>query len=256
MKYKLVISDVDGTLITPCEQPAGNPPQNLINMVDKIGDLGVRFTVSTARSLSWVENLVKGLKLKTPLILDNGAKIYDPVSDRYLRETYLDRTIANSVIQLLQREGNIKISVVDDGVRLYDVSKITKWKLSKIMVLGIIPKKAKEIYNLLKDIGGISVTRSVSGTGSTSQSIHVTDKDATKEKAVEYIYNVLGIKKAETIGIGDSLNDLSMLKVCGVKIAMGNSLTEVKEIADFITEDYKHDGVIRALEKYIINENI
>ena len=51
--------------------------------------------------------------------------------------------------------------------------------------------------------------------------------------------------------IGDSENDLSMLKVAGVSVAMGNATPEVKEQADYITADNQHGGVAQAIYHFI-----
>lgn len=71
-----------------------------------------------------------------------------------------------------------------------------------------------------------------------------------KGAAVRYLSEYLDIPIEDTIAIGDSENDLEMLKAAGVGIAMGNSYDHVKEAADDITKSVYEDGVYHAFRKY------
>ena len=57
----------------------------------------------------------------------------------------------------------------------------------------------------------------------------------------------LGIDRADTFAVGDSVNDLAMLEYAGVGIAMGNGSTEAKAAADYVTADLQDDGIYRAM---------
>lgn len=252
-KYKLVIADIDGTLIPPSELPASRPSERLISDVKYITQKGIIFSLASARSLPWISEIIKPLNLKSPVILDNGARIYDLGKKDFIWNSFIPKVKAEEIFALLKKEKDIRIFATDDGIRHSDLSKITGWKISKILVLGITPQKADYLFGLIGKLSGISATVSVSGTGDKSRSIHITNLDATKKTAVERIRKILNIKKAETIGIGDSYNDLPLLSACGLKVAMGNSVNELKKIADYITSSYNEDGVARVLEKFIID---
>ena len=72
----------------------------------------------------------------------------------------------------------------------------------------------------------------------------------TKGTAVHYLSDYLGVSAENTIAIGDSENDLEMLKAAGIGIAMGNASDYVKETADDITRSVEEDGVYHAFVKY------
>ena len=78
------------------------------------------------------------------------------------------------------------------------------------------------------------------------------DGSISKGSAVLHLAKTLNIDKEEIMCIGDSENDISMLKVAGLSIAMGNGDDLVKEIADFITDTNNNDGVAKAIEKYVL----
>lgn len=79
----------------------------------------------------------------------------------------------------------------------------------------------------------------------------VTNKNANKWEAIEFLIRKLDIKENEVICIGDNMNDLKMIKNAGLGIAMKNSAIEKQNIADYITEDNNSDGVGNAIYKYI-----
>lgn len=254
MKYKAVIADVDGTLITPGEYPAKLPSTRLRKTVMAAQKLGVCFSLASARSLFGVQNIIDGLNLETLIILDNGAYIYDCKTKKYLWESYIPKTIARTILADLVLDKALKIIVVDDNVRLEDLSKIKKWKISKIVVLDVTPEKAEKLHQKLKINPATHVTKSVSGVEPPTESIHVTNADATKQVAVVKFAEMLGISTREIIGIGDSYNDFPFLMACGLKVAMENATVDIKEIADYIAPSYDKDGVADVIKKFILKK--
>ncbi|WP_072525073.1 HAD hydrolase family protein [Clostridium sp. Marseille-P3244] len=81
----------------------------------------------------------------------------------------------------------------------------------------------------------------------------VYSKEATKGNALAALAEHLGIRKEEIACIGDGENDLSMFRVSGLKIAMGNGVPELKEQADHVTGTNRHKGAAEAIKKYILS---
>lgn len=79
----------------------------------------------------------------------------------------------------------------------------------------------------------------------------ITNENANKWSAIEYLIKLLEITKEETICIGDNINDYEMVKNSGLGIAMKNSALEKEKIAKYITEDNNSNGVGNAIFKYI-----
>lgn len=78
-----------------------------------------------------------------------------------------------------------------------------------------------------------------------------TAKGVDKAKAIDSSLPKLGIKKDEMMAFGDAQNDISMIKYVGLGIAMGNATEETKAAADYITLDNEHDGIAKALYKFM-----
>lgn len=254
MKYKAVIADVDGTLMEPGEIPSPVPSQALIKAVRQTQKKGVVFSLATARSLLGIKNIIDAFKLSSLLILDNGALIYDVRKKRYVWESYLEKNDAIKTLNILKEDKSLRVFIVDDGNRLHDRKLITKWKISKIVVLGVTPQRAEKLFQKLKRIPTIHVAKSVSGLTEKNESIHITNSTATKQIAVSKFAHILGISPAEIIGIGDSYNDFPLLMACGLKVAMANATPDIKAIADYIAPSYKDDGVAKVLEKFILKK--
>lgn len=70
----------------------------------------------------------------------------------------------------------------------------------------------------------------------------------TKKHAVELVLDHLGKSKQDAIAFGDAKIDLSMFEACSFTVAMGNGGKEIKEAADYITDDVDHDGLMKAFQ--------
>ena len=77
-------------------------------------------------------------------------------------------------------------------------------------------------------------------------------RDCTKASAMDVALDYLGIKKENSVAIGDSSNDIEMLKNAGIAVAMGNAEEAVKNIADYVSIDCDDGGVGYAIEKMLM----
>lgn len=78
----------------------------------------------------------------------------------------------------------------------------------------------------------------------------------TKEKAISVVCEAYHIDISDVVAFGDDYTDMGMLKMCGIGVAMGNAIQEVKDIADDITLTNEEDGVAAYLEKRILSSAI
>ena len=90
---------------------------------------------------------------------------------------------------------------------------------------------------------------------SNEQWIEISKKGVSKYGAISRLADILNIDNENIIAFGDGLNDLDMIKNCGVGVALKNALPEVKDLADYVTKyDHDDDGVIEFLKEYLNNE--
>ena len=77
-------------------------------------------------------------------------------------------------------------------------------------------------------------------------------KGCDKAKGIERALEITGIKRENTIAVGDSNNDLAMLEYAGISVAMGNSQENILQMADYVTDTAANAGVGKAIQKYLL----
>ncbi|MFC5452551.1 HAD hydrolase family protein [Paenibacillus aestuarii] len=82
--------------------------------------------------------------------------------------------------------------------------------------------------------------------------VQIMHKLASKEDAVQWVLNDIGVKAENVMVFGDDFNDLGLFHKCGFPIAMGNAIIELKKCAKHITKSNDNDGVAVALEKFVL----
>ena len=104
-----------------------------------------------------------------------------------------------------------------------------------------LPADVKEAYYIVK---------------STPQHLEFMHKDATKGSGLLTLAAKLGIDRSETMALGDQQNDVTMIEVAGLGVAMGNAVPEVKVVADVETTTQNADGVGVAVEKWVLGRDV
>ena len=82
--------------------------------------------------------------------------------------------------------------------------------------------------------------------------VDFTRNGVNKASAARRLAKILGTDASRLIAAGDSHNDLSLLKACGLRIAMGNAPDEVKAIADYVAPSVDEDGLAVAIEEFVL----
>ena len=82
--------------------------------------------------------------------------------------------------------------------------------------------------------------------------VHIKDKRIDKGTGLKKIVELLGWSTEDVIAIGDSENDVEILQIAGLGIAVGNADQKLKTAADFVMEGKYGAGVIEAVERFII----
>jgi len=150
-------------------------------------------------------------------------------------------TIVKDIKEYVKNSENekfLKVTICDESKSIFD-SIIRKMNtISNIRVLDVCHMTRKTIKQGTEDVSIEYYYTEIS------------QKDVDKWNAIEYLINKLNIKKEQVIAIGDNINDFDMIKNAGLGIAMGQSMPEVKQIADYITDDNSNEGAKKAIEKY------
>lgn len=164
------------------------------------------------------ENLKKEDAKKTRITLvDNVPKYIEEMKDEKIMKIFIcDRTksVFNSIVK--------KFSEISD-LDVLDVSHMSR----KVIKHGTVDIPIEYYYT------------------------EISMKNVDKWYAIEFLMDKLGIQKEEVMTIGDNMNDKKMIQEAGLGITMKGSSPSVTEVADFVTEDNNHEGVAKAIEKFV-----
>ena len=190
-----------------------------------LNDTGIYFEIYTDRG-TYTENYDMGVEL----IVDIFTTANPTVSEEQVRQAARERF----------EKGHIKL-VEDYGVLFEDDSQL----VYKFLVFSFDEKQLAEANEKLNELSGIAVS------SSGKENIEVNSIEAQKGVALEKLLKDKGLSPENSMAMGDNLNDLSMMKVVGRPVAMGNALDQIKEFCPFITATNKEDGVAKAIQEAI-----
>lgn len=268
MGYKMVFSDMDGTLLWKGIRLSVENSAAIRQAVDK----GVDFVICTGRGVFGVEPYLKELGLigrKGYAICQNGAAVYDlrdmslvikksfkpslvkPVSDfaRSLGEIeifyYDDR---NFMCECLTAEVEEYCQVMKTCPRMISGPMDYEGEFTKCLFSGP-RKKLEQVKKFAKDLLGEEVNLFYSSETYMEFVINGVDKGS----ALEATAKEAGVNLEDIIAIGDSDNDLPMILRAGLGVAMKNGEEHVKAAAGYITEKTAEEhGVAEVIEKFIL----
>lgn len=253
---KLIFFDIDGTLIAEHEHVV---PKSAVEAIKKAQEKGHVCIVNTGRSDALVKDWLQKQVPFDGYLLGCGTKV------TYKGEVLANKTLTveegKRVIEALKRHHIDAILEGSDNCYHGDVEEMThpvfqaytrhfsgmgfgtlEDALGKFDKFYCFAGSAEIIDAFLEDIDHMmwAIDR---GKGF----FEVVPAGYSKASGMRFLADYLGIPMENTVAIGDSNNDLSMLECAGMAIAMGNAVDTVKEMADFVTTDVKNDGIKNAL---------
>lgn len=247
-KYKAIISDVDGTL-TPVV-PHALPTDKVTKSIQKVVKSGIIFSLATGRPFSLIKYIIDHLGPMGPCIVDNGAVIADSKDGSVLWESILPNANANGILKLLKPFKMFRAScdtgLLENPQEIPDGSKVRKMSIHDIPMV-----KADELIDKInKEFKDVACAKASSYLGDKFIDVYFSNINATKQFAVFELAKILNIDHKEMVGVGDSYNDFPLLMACGLKAAMGNSVKEILDIADYVAPSVDDDGLANVIEKY------
>lgn len=260
MKYKLIVSDLDGTLLDANQ----TIPESTKALIDKYRDQGGVFSIATGRMEASAGKYITALKINVPVILYNGAKIVNPNDGKVLFESLLDYDIAQKALAnlyrypwsvLVYKDKNIYIDQATDMIKEYaakdgvvyqevgDLIAFLDAPPTKILIIGEEERFAEFINTCLDQFG-----RPINTVCSEQFYLEILPDNVTKGTALAELCKLLKIDPRETIAIGDHLNDLAMIRQAGLGVAVNNAHRELKRHAGYVTAANDTCGVAEVLE--------
>lgn len=263
---QLVICDLDGTLIGKDEIL----PKPIISLVARLRNLGILFTIATGRVETMAEKYVKDLAIDIPYILTNGATIID--KGETLQRFQIPLGPLKPIIEMAKEIGLSLVYTLNgteyvvgstpwiEGqqkkfdryhtVRDFEDADWADLLLDKLMIMDDVRdgriSRVEAACSSLSDY--FAVTRY------SDKAIELVQANVSKGESLKTILAILGIKAESVLAIGDHQNDIEMLQVAGIGVAVANAIEPVKQIADYICTNSAFEGVLEAVEKFCFSQ--
>lgn len=248
-KFKALMIDCDGTLFPTGKD--GFPSEKVIHAINQASKL-LHVGIATQRALFSVQPTLTSLRLSGPSIISGGAQIIDARNFQVLWEKPIDKKDFFTIMRRIKKiRGKIVIQEDDGDDKEYKKNCIPK-KVLELGVFGLEQMVAHQLFKDLSDISTISVHQ-VSGWQPSQYGVAITHALATKQHGIFEVAKILNINTHEIIAIGDGYNDFPLLMACGLKVAMGNAVDDLKAIADYIAPTVEEDGVVDVINKFVIS---
>lgn len=266
MNYKMAVFDMDDTLMLP----DGTLHLDSKNDIIKIQKMGIKVVLATGRPTFGVLETAKELELYKYggyILPFNGSKIIKCDTNEVLYDKYLSKSQVERLYDLSKKHECFihtytedKIIANADNPYTYIESEVTGMgleihedflayipeKCTKVTMLQQ-PKHIKEVEKMLKNkVDDMYMTTTK------PFFLEFMDKNVDKGSSIVKLCDTININIKDVIAIGDSYNDITMIKAAGFGIAMENAVDELKEIAQAITDTNANNGVSNAIRKYIL----
>jgi HAD superfamily hydrolase (TIGR01484 family) len=248
MKYKALFLDIDGTTVV---HGLNNMPSARVTAAIKKASTRIHVCLVTGRPLIFARKIIECLALTGPSILSGGTVLYDTTHKKVLHMDVFP-IVSIPVIYAIVKKHKLTMALEDEQAgHEFDGVHYPKNVLS-VYVKEIRPDCVDAVMSELEKIPTI-IPHKVPDWDPKHMSIGITSSEGTKLHGIVRVAEMLGLKMNQLIGVGDSYNDFPLLMACGLKIAMGNAVPELKAIADFVAPSVEEDGVATVIEKYILN---
>jgi len=275
MPVRLLVLDIDGTLL----DPTGQVTAPTLAAVRAAAASGCVVTLATGRRYRTARPIADALGLELPILVQNGALIKDSVTGEVLYHRHLSCAAAAVAVDYLWHVGLQPIVYENAfaGERVFTgpverdgpvngayFARQPDHYLRCRTLDALVPQEnplevaAVDDSACLSAIApglvhpGLRLINTIYSSG--AGFLEVLDAHCSKAVALHELARLLDIPIAQTMAIGDNLNDLELLAGAGIGVAMGNARPEVQAVARYITGSNAEDGVAMAIERHVLGE--
>lgn len=263
-----IVIDLDGTLLNSDHVMSERNRETIRRAIDA----GKQVFIATGKTRTSADSVIAALNLQTPGVYLQGLMIFN-ADGTLRRETKLEPHILRRVINygnsngysiiaysgnrlIMQKLDNNADLIASFGEPMPEavgplVNLVDTMPIHKIVFIADSFRQIKALrWQFNQQVGGqVYMT-----TAKVLTSLEVLPKGTSKGNGVKSLMRDLGIKLANVMAIGDGENDIEMIKMAGLGVAMGNAEDMLKDVAQEITLTNDEDGVAEAIEKFVIGK--
>ena len=274
MPVKLIVSDIDGTVVGK----SGKVTERLKSAFRACEKKNIPIVLASGRTFFGARALAVEAGLNAPVISANGGRLDLDINkeDAPFYEDTLEKETSMKVYRRLKESGCFMTSYV--GKKIYVLNETNgygskcAWKSEAVKGLdyvimddeerflkeGTVAPYKYEAYsddrNLMDKLRKEFSDMGLSVSSAFPFNLEILSPGGGKGRAIRALAQKMGITMDEVMALGDGSNDLGMLEVSGIPVAMGNAVEVLKKAAKYIAPDVDEDGAAIAIEKFALSE--
>ncbi len=271
MNYKLIVLDVDGTLLNSNRELT----KRTIATVRKVQQMGIKVALASGRPTYGVLPIARAVDLGVYdgyIMSYNGAQVMEARTGQILFERridpqmipYLEKKANKMGFTMAYYDGNEVVSTDINNPHIIDEAEMNGMKLRQENLISLnIDDWPAEIMLVSDDEEALTsfgehMQRHLNGVMDTIHSnpyyLEIVGYQVGKSYAMSALVQKLGLNMDEVLAIGDGEADINMIQMAGTGVAMANATEGVRRCADFTTLSNDEDGAALAIEKAIVQE--
>lgn len=262
----LIISDVDGTLLNPNQELT----EGVKHAVKTAALAGVPLVIATGKAIGpWTHRILPQLDTSMPQVFLQGLLVRDACGT-IIKQQLLDSDILSDAIDFASHHSLTLTAYCGDRVVCSHINEHTdrlifygeptpegigslKHHIGAIPIMKVLLMDSEERIQEIRPQAQSSFAGRAALTTAIPGMLEILPLGASKGAGVEWLLNQLAIPPTRCLAIGDGENDIEMLQLCGVGVAMGNAANNVKNCADAVVQSNAEDGVAEAISRYVLH---
>lgn len=277
MPYRLLALDVDGTLL----DPSGELRPAVQQAIASVRNRGIRVVLCTGRRFRSALPIAQALQLDTPLVVHNGALVKDPLTTKTLHQTVLYPTVYQQALDRL-RQLSVPMFYVDAFSEDIDIltedmqrahpfqqeyltdnlahcrvipdlhTTLSAYGVVMMSIMGEVTRLQPLRSQLTETLGESARLHLLVNKNYQGHILEVLPPNVSKWRALQQLAEAEGVSAGSIVAVGDDENDMQMIQYAGLGIAMDNAPDNVKAVADHVTGHHAEDGLVQAIERFLL----
>ena len=248
LMIKMIFSDFDETMLN-YHSKKNYFDDYQVSILKRLSEKGIMFSIVTGRNVFFFQKFPEILPYISYILASNGSCIYDVYNKKFIYQKLIGE---QEVVFLLDyaRNNHFDLYYNCDGMQYFNEDDVDLKGCEQV----ILSFNERYLESILEDIKNIPFVNynNICRHG-VRYTIDVNNSSVSKGNAVTFLCEYLGISLDDTIGFGDSDNDISMFHVVGKGVSVSNATSKMKMLANEITLSSEEDGIFKYIEKNILN---
>ncbi len=242
-KYTLLALDMDGTVLDEDQ----NISTETADAIHAARDAGIIVMFSTGRAFQNAQPYAEELGLESPMVTVNGSEVWKNSNELLVRHL-LDRDAVSKMVEMSEQ--------YDAWFWAYSTERqynrenwdadIDAEEWLKFGYFTEDDQVREQLWKELRAMGGLELTNS------SPHNIEINPIGISKASGIQTVCDLLGFSMSQVVAVGDSLNDLAVIRAAGLGVAMGNAQDEVKKAADVVVRSNNEHGVAQVIREYVL----